>query len=223
MLAFEAATGRRLWSGDAGPQGYGAVATEGRRLYAGVGGNNYGAFSLDDGRSPWVYRKGHQRRQFMSMTVTGDAVFVPETIGGYVVRLDAADGKERWINSACEANLKHEMNNGGEFGHETFTDLAVAGGLVYGGFNDGQFIAFDAETGEKRWVFQAEKPIQSSPSVAGGLVYFGGWDGHLYALDAKTGALAWKHDLGARILSSPWPGDGVLYVGGDDGKLYAFE
>jgi outer membrane protein assembly factor BamB len=157
----------------------------------------------------------------MSMTVVGEGVYVPITVGGLVARVDARTGREVWINAANEHNLTHQMNNGGVYGHEMFTDVAVAGGLVYGGFNDGQFIAFEAETGRKAWVFRCRQPVHSSPSVAGGLVYFGGWDGFLYALDTRTGDLRWKHQLGGRIVSSPWPDNGAVYVGCDDGNVYS--
>jgi len=223
VLAFDAATGRKVWAGGSGPQGYAAIATDGKRLYAGTGGSSYSAFSLADGRALWRHSSGHQRRQFMSMTVVGDSVYVPVTIGGIVAKLSADRARTAWVNAAVEINLEHQMNHGGEFGHECFTDLAVSNGRVYAGFNDGQFIAFDAETGEKEWTHRTEQSIQSSPSVAGGRVYFGAWDGWLRALDAKTGELRWKRQLGDKINSSPWPGDGVIYVGCDDGRVYALE
>jgi outer membrane protein assembly factor BamB/formylglycine-generating enzyme required for sulfatase activity len=220
MIAFAAATGAPRWEGAAGPQGYAAVATDGERIYAGLNGSDYAAFAVDGGQMQWSYR-GHQRRQFMSLTVVDGSVYVPITVGGLVARLEARTGREEWINAANEHNLKYQMNNGGVYGHEMFTDVAVAGGFVYGGFNDGQFIAFEADTGRKAWVFRCGQPLQSSPSVAGGLVYFGGWDGQLYALDARTGDLRWKEVLGDRILSSPWPGNGVIFVGCDDGSVHA--
>jgi outer membrane protein assembly factor BamB/formylglycine-generating enzyme required for sulfatase activity len=223
LLAFDAATGASAWDGGAGPQGFAAIATDGTRLYAGVNGSNYGAFVPEDGTPAWTHQSGHQRRQFASMTIVGDAVFVPMAIGGFVVRLDAATGRQRWINSAHEPNLHRAMNQGGTFGHETFTDVAVAEGLVFAAFNDGQVIAFDAATGAKVWAVRCGPAVQSSPSVAAGLVYVGSWDGHLYSLEAKTGAVRWKQRLGGKINSSPWPADGVIYVGCDDGKIYAVQ
>jgi outer membrane protein assembly factor BamB/formylglycine-generating enzyme required for sulfatase activity len=221
LLAFDAATGASVWAGESGPQGHAAIATDGTRLYAGVNASNYGAFSPADGRLAWTYQSGHQRRQFASLTVVGDAVFVPVAIGGFVARLDAATGRQQWINSAHEPNLHQSMNHGGDFGHETFTDLAVSEGLVFGTFNDGQVIAFSAATGAKVWTVRCGPAVQSSPSVAAGMLYVGSWDEHLYALDARTGAVRWKQRLGGKVNSSPWPGDGVVYVGCDDGRVYA--
>jgi eukaryotic-like serine/threonine-protein kinase len=223
LLAFDAATGEKLWTGSSGPQGYAAVATEGKRLYAGFGGSCFAAFSLDRGRHTWKTNSGGQRRQFTSMTVVGDSAFIPQTIGGVVFRMNAKTGAEIWRNAPVEKNLKLAMNQGGEFGHEIFTSLAVTGKLVIGGFDDGNVIAFDFKTGKKAWTFPTEKPIHSSPSVAAGLVYFGGWDGVVYALEVATGKPVWQHKIDARMDSSPWPGDNVLYIGADDGKVYALE
>ena len=122
-----------------------------------------------------------------------------------------------------DGQLDIELNQGGTFGYETFTDLAVTDSTVFAGCNYGKLYTFDKETGTKGWTFETGDKVQSSPSVADGAVYFGSWDGNLYALDAASGKLLWKHPLGARIISSPWPGDGSLYVGCDNGSVYSLK
>jgi len=221
IISVDARTGTILWTGTYGPQGHTAIATEGKRLYAGSS-DAPGCMSLA-GAKIWMQRTGHQQRVFMSQTVVGDDVYVPIAIGGQVIKFQAADGNLVWRNASFEKNLVLQMNAGGEFGHECFTDLAVADGLVYAGFNDGQLVAFDAQSGKRVWTYRIEKPIHSSPSVASGVVYFGGWDGLLYALDAKTGKLLAKRELGDKIVSSPWIAAGIVYVGSDDGHVYAIE
>jgi len=44
--------------------------------------------------------------------------------------------------------------------------------------------ALDAKTGEKKWDFQTNDKILSSPCPADGIVYVGSDDGHLYALES---------------------------------------
>jgi alcohol dehydrogenase (cytochrome c) len=41
--------------------------------------------------------------------------------------------------------------------------LSTAGGLVFGGTNEGQVFALDATTGEVRWRFQTGGPVISNP------------------------------------------------------------
>jgi outer membrane protein assembly factor BamB/formylglycine-generating enzyme required for sulfatase activity len=221
IFGLDVATGREVWqSKSSGPQGYAAIATDGLRLYAGLNGSTYAAFDIQTGEKEWDVKGGHQNRQFMSMTYVVGQIFIPTTMRGAVMAV-SMDGKTQWFNSMREGQLDMELNLGGKFGYECFTDVAVAHGLVYAGNNDGKLYAFRVTDGSKAWNFLTGDKVQSSPSLAGKTVYFGGWDGFLYALEASEGRLRWKTKLGGRIISSPWPGDGVLFVGCDDGVVYA--
>jgi outer membrane protein assembly factor BamB len=64
----------------------------------------------------------------------------------------------------------------------------VADGLVYIGSRDRNVYALDKMTGEQRWSFATQGPVDdSSPVVTGGLVYIGSLDHRVYALDAARG------------------------------------
>jgi outer membrane protein assembly factor BamB len=92
----------------------------------------------------------------------------------------------------------------------------VADGTVYvgaGGYLSACFYALDAATGEERWSFRPDGPVESTPAVAGGLVYFGSGDEHVYALDAATGKERWRFEAVDAFTASPVVEDGVLYVG----------
>lgn len=101
--------------------------------------------------------------------------------------------------------------------------------IVYFGSSDGNLYAVDAGTGEKKWSYQTDGLIHSSPALYDGKVYFGSWDRYLYALDATTGKLAWKfqtrdqpgYHLLEGIQSSPACTGGVVYFGCRDGFFYA--
>jgi outer membrane protein assembly factor BamB len=228
IFGLDAETGRVVWQGKgSGPQGYAAIATDGEKIYAGVGGSTYGAFDIKTKRLTGNFSGGHQARQFMSMTFANGKVYIPVTMRGAVMCVDK-DAKNhvqgrKWYTAALDGQLNIELNQGGKFGCEMFTDLAVTATKVYAGCNDGALYTFDAETGAKGWSFDTGDKVQSSPSVANGMVYFGSWDGNLYALDALSGKLLWKQPLGDRIISSPWPADGAVYVGCDNGSVYALK
>lgn len=228
IYGFDINTGKLVWQsqGD-GPQGYAAITTDGERLYTGTGGSYYGSFDIATQKKSGDISGGHQARQFMSMTVEGDKLYIPVTMRGAVMCLNSAaknqyDGR-KWYTAMLDGQLAMELNQGGSFGYEIFTDLAVNDTTVFSGCNDGKLYTFDKVTGKKGWTFETGDKVQSSPSVANGAVYFGSWDGNLYAVDAASGELLWKQPLGGRIISSPWPGDGAIYVGCDNGSVYALK
>jgi eukaryotic-like serine/threonine-protein kinase len=101
---------------------------------------------------------------------------------------------------------------------------AVANGIVYIASENGKLHAFDAVTGQQKWVATTQGSIlQSSPAIANNLVYIGSGDGKLYAFNATTGAQKWVGITGNAIYASPTVANGTVYIGSSDGKLYAFD
>jgi alcohol dehydrogenase (cytochrome c) len=78
----------------------------------------------------------------------------------------------------------------------------VANGLMYVSEGSGRVTAFEAATGDVRWVHERRYPEDVRLSQAygkhrgvalyGDLVYWGTADSHLVALDARTGEQAWE-------------------------------
>lgn len=61
----------------------------------------------------------------------------------------------------------------------------------------GWVTAFDAESGEARWKYQAAKPILAAVTpTAGGIVFTADLGGTLYAFDASSGRVLWQTDTG---------------------------
>jgi alcohol dehydrogenase (cytochrome c) len=93
---------------------------------------------------------------------------------GAVRALDATTGKRAWdfrLPSPPWAGV-----------------MATAGGLVFGGSNEGNFFALDAKTGNPLWQFQTGGSIRSGPVsfLAGGKQYVavaGGRAFFVFALD----------------------------------------
>ena len=59
--------------------------------------------------------------------------------------------------------------------------------LVFVGNNAGNVSAYDAATGQRRWVFATGANVYSTAAVVGNTVYVGSSDHDLYALNAATG------------------------------------
>jgi outer membrane protein assembly factor BamB len=66
-------------------------------------------------------------------------------------------------------------------GNSIDSSLAVAGGLVYIGSEDGKLYALHAVTGARKWSYATGGLIDSSPAVANGVVYIGSTDDNVYA------------------------------------------
>lgn len=101
---------------------------------------------------------------------------------GLVLRLDAANGSELWRASVSGEVLSAPQGNG---------DLVVA--QTY----DGKLIAFDYETGERRWAHLSDVPVltlrgTSTPIILGQLVIAGFADGKVLAIDQNSGNVAWE-------------------------------
>lgn len=219
IVGLDTATGRKVWESDSGPQGYAAICTDGKAVFAGSNGSFFAACDLARGDRLWSKIPGHQDRQFGTMARSGNRVYFAGSMAGSVNAHDAATGRPIWMAYTYPDQVI--INNGGEPGYEILGSPAVAHDRVYVGCNDGRLHTFSADKGQRGWVFATGGPIQSSPTVAGNVVYFGSHDAHLYAVDALGGKELGKIELGGRIVSTPWPADGVVYVGCDDGNLYA--
>jgi outer membrane protein assembly factor BamB len=107
------------------------------------------------------------------------------------------------------------------------TAPVVADGLVLVAVRNMHVVyALDSETGEQKWHFIADGPVDSPPTCHGRLVLFGSRDGWVYCLDAQSGELVWRFsDLptvrlmcDSGQLESAWPVNGSVMV--QDGLVY---
>src|SRR6185437_10691372 len=84
------------------------------------------------------------------------------------------------------------------------------------GGNYGEFIAYDAATGEQKWSIPEPFHTYSGAMVtAGDLAFYGTVDGWFRAVDARTGKVLWSRKLGSGIISAPMTyraPDGHQYV-----------
>ena len=65
------------------------------------------------------------------------------------------------------------------------------------------FYCFEKSTGELLWSFEADAPMEVTPSVSDSYVYFGTLNRTCYALDFYTGSLIWSYQGGGSISSEP--------------------
>lgn len=138
-------------------------------------------------------------------------------------------------SNASQLRVKWQANTGSPSytSPSVVRNEALGRTLVYQGNQGGAMGAYDAETGERVWLYKLPAHIQSSPAVVENVIYFGASDHHLYALNATTGALLCRFKTNGVISSSPVVSDvdgtglvayfGENGLGGSDdgGSVYA--
>ena len=157
--------------------------------------------------------------------VADDMLYVGQLRGRFFAA-DTTDGTIRWRKNTH---------------HCSAASPAYADGVVYASFlaeypcpkgefgSGGYVFAWDAKTGERKWVAELP-PVESSPLVQDGTVYVGAWDKKVYALDAATGAVKWATETDAQIVSSAsWVdaatagGSPAIVIGTNGGSLYELD
>ena len=84
----------------------------------------------------------------------------------------------------------HAVNAGGDplwtyrAGGPVNSGLALLGGTLYAGSDDGYLHAIDVSTGKRQWRYQAGGAVRAQILVAGRVAYFGSLDGRVYAVRA---------------------------------------
>ncbi len=101
---------------------------------------------------------------------------------------------------------------------EAVTNNNPANEMVFlGGGDNNKFLAFDAETGIKKWEVSTTGSVLNSPGYSKGLIYFGTKEtnARLYALESTSGIKKWEFATNNNgTLSAPNIIDGVVFFGG---------
>lgn len=87
-----------------------------------------------------------------------------------------------------------------------------------------QVLALSSGTGEVRWRFRSEGPVEADPvEFEGAIIVVGAsGDGRVYVIDPGSGEGTARFKAGGRIAEAPHASAGQLLITSDDGVLYAF-
>ncbi len=101
------------------------------------------------------------------------------------------------------------------------SQIIAANGMLYISSAKGLYV-FDANTGDVRWRFDTEMPLENSPTIYNGVAYVGSMDKRLFALNANTGVKIWSFDNAkAGFSTNPLVLSSGIYLGNRDGYFYA--
>ena len=101
--------------------------------------------------------------------------------------------------------------------------VIAQGTLVVSAVSSHQVLAFDANSGERRWSFTAGGPVDSAPTIYGDAVLFGSADGQVTCLRLSDGELVWRFQAAPANLNtvalgqveSLWPVHGSILITDD--------
>jgi outer membrane protein assembly factor BamB len=180
VYALSAATGRTVWSYQAGDKVKDGLALAGKHVYFGSYDSHLYALNARTGKLFWKssaqQRLGPSGTFYSTPAVAYDRVYIGAT-DGKMYSYGATSGKLRWSHGT---------------GGYVYSSPAVWNRRVYAGSYDHHLYCFDAATGDVRWRFGANGPISGSPTVIDGIVYFATLAGRTYGLNALTGRQVWS-------------------------------
>ena len=175
-------------------------------VYIGSKDGSFFALRMADGNLSWKTDTG---KVIESSAIMDSGTIAFGTNGGYVIGLDASNGKSKWIYKAGFSDFS--------------SSPAIAEGIMFIGSDDGRVYALTASNGTLLWKFSTGNNVESSPSIRNGIVYVGSQDSHFYAIDAKTGSQKWSFSADGYVDSSPAISNDIVYFGSRNNYVYALD
>ncbi len=188
---------------------------QGDTLYVSTLDGNIYALSVETGELlDWFFES--EAGFASSPVIYGETLF----LGSFDRRLNAIE-----IGSDVPA---WKFPREGPAGNWFWAPPVVHRGIVYAGCLDGKLYAIEAQTGAELWVFDAGKPIVSSPVLLGELLIVIDESGVVYVFDLLAGSgdravLLRTIPIGAGVRSSFSAHNGLVYVRGENNSVYVVD
>ena len=187
-------------------------AFDNERVYLPLAGGTIVALTARDGRLFWRSDMGGELSA--SPIADDSAIYVasettgtdPRRSGGALRALSRESGVTQWMTP-----LVKPLRGA----------LAIGGGKIFAGGNDGRAYAFDKHTGGVLWSIPFVAAFNGQPVLKSGRVYFGSEDGTLLALEESTGRLLWRFRTKGAIRGPVAVDNENVYFGSGDGYVYA--
>ena len=207
-LASAPSTNNQMWRFATGSFVYSSPAVSDGLVF--VTSYDTHAYAIDEysGQQKWSFSTGSVI--FSSPAVANGMVYFASRNGGILYALNEQTGSEVWGR--------------GYLNYFIAASPVVADGKVFYSswcsascFQNGQFVALDANTGAAVWA-NATLPsasVSSSPAVHNGRVFFGLDDGSVTALNETTGKAIWRVVPGGAVTirNAPAIAYGRVYIG----------
>lgn len=231
LTALDAATGEQVWQQKLNATGSGQPAVHDGLVYLVAGGETGWAVKAKDGRIAWTISASPSPANVLGSPAPAVAsdLSIFAFGSGDVSAAFRRGGVQRWNASVAGQRTGRTL---ARFGDATGAPV-VAGRTVYVGSHAGRTVAFDLNSGERKWTTRegAVGPVWP----AGGSLFQISDIGQLLRLDAASGEVIWAQPLpgflkdkpgrrGAVVASyGPVLAGGQVIVASNDGLLRFFK
>ncbi len=171
------------------------------------------AHDAGTGKAKWSFKE--KKFGLTAPAIAGDLVFTGANDGKfYALRID--DGQVVWSFDEKKGQV---FAVGPAVSNGIVYYTSSEAGVDYQSGTDGRIYAFDAQTGQQKWMYKRNGSL-SSPAIANKTLYCGSSDSYLLALDAEAGTEKWKFkvDKGA---GPPAVMNDTVYFVSLDGNIFA--
>ncbi len=210
LCALSVATGKQIGSIALGEAIQGSPVIDGSVAFVPLSNSpqSITAFDLFEGKPRWKKSYGDVE---VTPCLFAQKIFFGNTAGTFF-SIERATGDVRW---------KFELPDNTTLKGIRSSPAADSGTVVFGA-DDGKVYAFDAETGARRWTFDAGAPVVASPLIVSGTVFVGNRLGTFFALNLSSGRAAWQSRTGAPIYANGVPAGDIIIVGNLAGEAIGF-
>jgi outer membrane protein assembly factor BamB len=193
VTAYEAATGKEIWSTDIELRLSGGPGADSSLIVVGTENGEVIGLEATDGSTRWETRVSSE--VLAAPRVVGDVVLV-RSVDGKLTALESIDGVLRWTYDRTVPVLSLRGT----------AAPAISGDLVIAGFDSGRLVALDIATGQTVWERRVAVPrgrtelerlvdIDAEPQVVDGTIYVATFQGRVASIDAATGEVVWQRDM----------------------------
>lgn len=193
LVAVDAQSGAIRWEVKTELPLSGGPGVNGERLYVGTENGEVHALSSRDGAPLWTAQVSSE---ILAAPVAGDGIVVVRCIDGRVFGLDEGSGRRIWIYDRSVPLLTLRGNS----------VPVIWAGIVYVGYDGGETVALDIETGSVIWeqtvaTSEGRSELERLADIDGQMIYVASdlivasYKNRLASLAADSGRLLWFKDI----------------------------
>jgi len=191
VVAFDARTGKKLWSADLGVPIVNAPTANGGRVFVSSHDNHFVALAESDGRKLWDHQGITEAAGILESTsaaVAGEYVMAPYS-SGEIYALRVTNGRPAWNDMLTHSGVATALSELDDIAGRPVVDRDE----VYAISHSGVLAAININTGDRLW--SRDIGGIQTPWAAGDYVYVLTTDEQLICLTRKEGKVKWIHQL----------------------------
>lgn len=214
IVAYRRNSGHEVWSQKFKNGVEGGAAADEDRLYFGSNNGQFYCVDINTGKILWTFALNSESLAYP--LVDGPNVY---TVSGNntLYAFDKVTGKSIWVKTNA---AKSNMAVRGQ------TAPVIESGILYLGFSDGNFSAFNSENGRELWTKRIGddkrfNDVDSTAVLTPSCLLVASFANALYCLDKATGSIRWRHDFGG--YQQVFVEDGIIYYPTTGSEIHLLE